>query len=104
MAHALHFVVQAHAARRATNMSRQAEVIALFLPEGDSSRSNRATMLVRNADGQVSLETVNPDSTLGQHAMSTGCFRNSTPIYDPVTREVLGYEMEWVPAPLALVR
>lgn len=85
-------------------MSRQSEVIALFLPEGDAVRSNRATMLVRNPDGQMSIETVTPESTLGQYAMSTGCFRNGTPIYDPVTREVLGYEMEWVPAPLALVR
>jgi hypothetical protein len=64
-------------------------------------RAHAAQMLIRNADGQMSLQTVNPDSTLGQFAMSTGCFRKGAPIIDPVTRETLGYEMEMVASPLA---
>ena len=84
-------------------MLGESEVIALVLPDGESGAngSNRAQMLIRHADGQMSLQTVNPDSTLGQFAMSTGCFRRGTPIVDPVTRETLGYEMEMVASPLA---
>ena len=60
-----------------------------------------ATILLRSADGQMSVRTVSPDSTLGQFALSTGCFRNGAPIVDPVTREHLGYEMEMMDSPLA---
>jgi hypothetical protein len=85
-------------------MRGEAEVIALVLPDGESTLSARtrgAQMLIRDADGQMSLQTVNPDSTLGQFAMTTGCFRNGKPIVDPVTRETLGYEMEMVASPFA---
>ena len=57
-----------------------------------------ATLVLRNPDGQMSVQTVSADSTLGQYAMSTGCFRNGTPIVDPITRQVLGYEMEMIKA------
>lgn len=84
-------------------MATQAEVIAMLMPDCDASgRMQRtATLLMRNPDGQMSLETVSTDSTLGQYALSTGCFRKGTPIVDPVTRQVLGYEMEMIPSPLA---
>jgi hypothetical protein len=81
----------------------QAEVIAMLMPEADASGRSKqmATLILRNPDGQMSLQTVRADSTLGQYALSTGCFRNGAPIIDPVTREVLGYEMEMIPSPLA---
>jgi hypothetical protein len=81
----------------------KAEVIAMLMPEAEASGRGKqmATLLVRNPDGQMSLQTVSADSTLGQYAMSTGCFRQGAPIVDPVTREVLGYEMEMIPSPLA---
>ena len=81
----------------------KAEVIAMLMPEADASgrAKHMATLLLRNPDGQMSLQTVSTDSTLGQYAMSTGCFRKGVPILDPVTREVLGYEMEMIPSPLA---
>jgi hypothetical protein len=81
----------------------KAEVIAMLMPDGEATdRMQRmATLLVRNPDGQMSLQTVSADSTLGQYAMSTGCFHKGAPIVDPVTREVLGYEMEMIPSPLA---
>jgi hypothetical protein len=85
-------------------MIGESEVIALVLPDEESGfngRTSGAQMLIRHADGQMSLQTVNPDSTLGQFAMTTGCFRNGTPIVDPVTRETLGYEMEMVASPFA---
>jgi hypothetical protein len=80
----------------------QAEVVALVLPDADSGRTNaHAQLLMRGADGQMWLQNVSPDSTLGQHAMSSGCFRQGAPIIDPVTRETVGYEMEAVASPLA---
>ena len=83
-------------------MSPKAEVIAMVMPETDGGgRQMLATLLLRNPDGRMSLETVSPDSTLGQFAMSTGCFRKGIPIVDPITRQVLGYEMERVPSPFS---
>jgi hypothetical protein len=84
-------------------MKTKAEVIAMLMPEGEDSDRMQpmATLLVRNPDGRMSLETVSPDSTLGVYAMSSVCFRQGTPIIDPVTRQVLGYEMEMIESPLA---
>ena len=84
-------------------MKNQAEVIAMLMPEGEGgSRASRmATLLVRNPDGRMSLETVRSDRALDQYAMNTGCFRRGTPIIDPVTRQVFGYEMEVVEDPRA---
>lgn len=71
------------------------EIIALLLPE---TGPGPATALVRGADGQISLETVAQDGAVAWDAMQTGCFRNGKPIVDPVSREVMGYEMEMLPA------
>jgi hypothetical protein len=49
----------------------------------------------------MSLQTVNPDTTFGRYALTTDCFRRGKPIFDPVTRQILGYEMEMVRSPLA---
>jgi hypothetical protein len=99
---AIHFSNEA----RLLDMTNEAEVIAMVMPDGEgadgSGRMQRmATLLMRSADGQMSLRTVSTDSALGRKAMSTGCFRNGTPIVDPVTRQLLGYEMEMVPSPFA---
>jgi hypothetical protein len=82
-------------------MTNEAEVIAVVMPEADGSgRMQRmATVLMRSGDGQMWLRTVSTDSALGRQAMSTGCFRNGNPIVDPVTRQLLGYEMERIPSP-----
>jgi hypothetical protein len=82
-------------------MQTKAELIAVFLTDVDEAAPRaprRAQMLLRTADGQMSLQTVNPDTALGQHALRTGCFRQGKPIVDPISRLTLGYEME--PAPL----
>jgi hypothetical protein len=84
----------------------QPEVIAMVVsdgegPNGTGRMQRMATILLRGADGQMSVRTVSPDSTLGQFALSTGCFRNGAAIVDPITREHLGYEMERVESPLA---
>ena len=84
-------------------MQNESEVIGLVLPDvepGKAGRTSRAAqMLVRNAAGHMSLEAVNMDSPLCQYAMTTGCFRRGKPIFDPVARQVLGYEMERVGTP-----
>jgi hypothetical protein len=72
------------------------EIIALLLPE---TGPEPATVLVRRADGQMALEAVARDSNFARESMTTGCFRRGKPIVDPVSREVMGYEMEMVPAP-----
>ena len=86
-------------------MTTHAEVIAMVMadaegPNGTARMQRMATVLLRDAEGQMSVRTVSPDSTLGQFALSTGCFRNGAPIIDPVTRAHLGYEMEMMESPL----
>lgn len=85
-------------------MPDQTEVIAVLLSDADAAEprsDSAATVLVRNAEGQVSLRSVNPDSAFGRLAMRTGCFRRGKPIFDPVLRQMIGYEMERVPDLLA---
>lgn len=89
------------------------EVIALVMPDpqfdpapaAPSGHSRAlATALVRRADGQMALETVPADSAFARDMMATGCFRNGKPIIDPVSREIMGYELEMVKSPLAFMR
>ena len=82
-------------------MQSKAEVIAMVMQDGESNgRPRMATLLLRNPDGQMSVQSVRADSSLSEYAISTGCFRNGTPIVDPVTRQVLGYEMEMIDGPM----
>jgi hypothetical protein len=78
----------------------------VLLPEADATAAHRepraATMIVRRADGQFVLETIDARVALAQQAANTGCFRKGKPIIDPTSREVLGYEMEEVPCAIAL--
>lgn len=73
------------------------EVIAVFLAEGEQRSDSAATVLLRSPDGQMSLQSVNPDTPFGRRAMRTGCFRRGKAIIDPVSRQMIGYEMEPVP-------
>ena len=85
-------------------MSSKAEVIALLLGERSSPlRSDApavlgAQRLVRNSDGRIVLENVKSREEFDETARTTGCFRRGKPIYDPESREVIGYEMEEVPS------
>lgn len=87
-------------------MLSEIEILGLLFGEGADERNGKAhakastaQMLLREADGSMRLQDVSTDSVMGRHAMSTGCFRRSKPILDPVTREVMGYEMERVAQP-----
>ena len=90
-------------------MQNESEVIGLVLPDIDpdmdpssgGQMSRAAQMLVRSPAGHMSLESVDTDTPLGQYAMTTGCFRRGKAIFDPVSRQFLGYEMEMIGSPLA---
>jgi hypothetical protein len=70
------------------------EVLALLPP--DDRRDGRlvSQALVRFADGRMAIENLRD---LSPPARPPVRFRRSTPIVDPVSREVIGYEMVQVP-------
>jgi hypothetical protein len=84
-------------------MSRSRETIALLLGEGAAARWQPrsfvagAQRLVRGEDGRVRLEAIENAEEFDATARTTGCFRQGKPIHDPLTREIIGYEMEEVP-------
>jgi hypothetical protein len=79
------------------------EIIALVLGDGTERRwqagqlGRGAQCLVRRADGRIELEPVTCEEEFERAARLTGCFRRGKPIQDPLTKEVIGYEMERVP-------
>ncbi len=78
---------------------RAANLIALLLPESTDSRPGEfavetATVLMRDHEGRMSLQPLTPEMPFAEQVMTTGCFRRGKPIIDPVSREVMGYEME----------
>ena len=83
-------------------MSGKGETIALLLAEGVDERASSnglavgAQRLVRDASGRICLESVASEEEFEHTARNTGCFRRGTPIRDPRSREVIGYEMEEV--------
>jgi hypothetical protein len=76
------------------------EVLALLFPEptqaGGAARP--VTAFVRDPHGGLMLQTVVPSRTLLQRALVAGRANEGTPIIDPVTREIIGYEL----SPLAV--
>lgn len=84
------------------NSRQQPEIIAVVLPDGTPESPSAlqdfvatgTMLLVRHADGRMALEPArNSAAWMGQ----TGAKRTvskSRPILDPVSREVMGYEME----------
>ncbi len=84
-------------------MNDDTETIALLLGNSDDERwqprdfVTGAQRLVRDADGHVTLETVESAEEFDQTAETTGCFRRGKAIVDPETLDVIGYEFEEVP-------
>jgi hypothetical protein len=90
------------------NSGSQPEIIAVVLPDGTPEtpgalRDFVATgtmLLVRHADGRMALEPARQNAAwLGQSGV--GSVGKRMPILDPVSREVVGYEMEMTALPLA---
>jgi hypothetical protein len=76
------------------------EVLALLFPEPASSGNPSAsvTAFVRDPMGGLMLASVVPNRALLETAKVTGRWNSGTPILDPQTREIIGYEL----APLAV--
>jgi hypothetical protein len=75
----------------------QPEIIALLYPEPDQSledTSVQVTAVLRDADGAMEVRRLKPDRGLMNRAMLTGRFNSGKPIVDPLTREIIGYEIE----------
>lgn len=88
---------------------QQPEIIAVVLPDGtpespSALRDFVATgtmLLVRHADGRMALEPARQSAAWTGQSGSKRTVSKSRPIVDPVTREVMGYEMEMVDHSLA---
>ena len=82
----------------------QPEVIALLFPApntGTDGSTPLVTALVRDDDGVIELRHLRPDKALLRKARVAGRLTCGTPIIDPVTREVIGYEIEPIVVPAA---
>ena len=66
----------------------QSQVIALLVPLG----CHRATLLVRRRNGQFALEGIDARVASATRAAATW-FRQGSPIVDPATETVVGYEV-----------
>jgi hypothetical protein len=71
----------------------QSQIIALLVPDG----CRKATLLVRRGDGQFALEGIDARVASATRVAATW-FRQGSPIVDPITSAVVGYEVWEVPA------
>jgi hypothetical protein len=74
------------------------EVIAVLVAGYDDEGVERATVILRDAHGNVSMKQMDADDTAIRRAATSACFRRGKPILDPDSREVVGYELEKVAA------
>ena len=77
------------------------EVLALLFPETATHgkpATEQVMAVVQDAQGEIALHTVVPDKNLLRRARVTGRQKSGTPIIDPNTREIIGYEL----APIAV--
>jgi hypothetical protein len=52
-------------------------------------------VLVRDEEGNVHAQALEAeDKAFESQAIQTGAFRRARPIFDKITREILGYELE----------
>jgi len=72
------------------------EVIAVLVSGYDEDGAERATVILRDLHGNVSMRQMNIDEAPVRAAVGDACFRRGKPIRDPVSREVVGYELERV--------
>lgn len=79
-------------------MQTNCSVVGWVLVDAD-----RTKVLVREENGQLSSQATAPESELGPRAIQTGSFRRGKRIVDPVTQELLGYEMERVSTAIVAV-
>ena len=68
------------------------QIIALLVPQG----CRKAALLVRRGDGQFALEGIDA-RVASATRVASAWFRQGSPIVDPATRAVVGYEVTEVP-------
>jgi hypothetical protein len=66
----------------------QSQIIALLVPQG----SRKATLLVRRGDGQFALEGIDARVASATRVAAIW-FHQGSPIVDPMTSKVIGYEV-----------
>jgi hypothetical protein len=71
----------------------QSQIVALLVSEG----SRKATLLVRRGNGQFALQGIDARVASATRIAATW-FRQGSPIVDPATSAVVGYELEESPA------
>ena len=80
------------------NTNAQSEVIAVLVGDIEADApSRRLELLVRYRDGSMQIESWDGEEDIEAAQVETGCFRRGTPIIDPISREVIGYELEEIP-------
>jgi hypothetical protein len=72
------------------------EVIAVLVAGYDEQGAERATVILRDSHGNVSMKQMAAADRMVRGAADTDRFRRGKPIIDPVSREVVGYELERV--------
>jgi hypothetical protein len=80
------------------------EVIALLFPDPSRVREGAVQSvlaLVRDEQGLMEVKNLRPDIALIKRARVTGRVNCGTPILDPITREVVGYEIDPIVLPAA---
>jgi hypothetical protein len=70
----------------------QSQIVALLVPQG----SRKATLLVRRGNGQFALQGIDARVASATRIAATW-FRQGSPIVDPATSAVIGYEVEESP-------
>lgn len=78
------------------------EVIAIFIDEGGEAEESgeidfsHTSCLLRDATGSMSIKPARVSDAFRLGLENSGVFRRGTPIVDPESGEVIGYELEEV--------
>lgn len=83
-------------------MEDNKEVIAIFIDDGDPAEDSNeidfsaTSCLVRDATGVMSIKPTRSTDAIRLGLENSGIFRRGTPIIDPLSGDVIGYELEEV--------
>ena len=75
------------------------EVFAVLVAGYDDNGAGRATVILRDAAGNVTRRQMPAREGAALRVADTDRFRRGQPILDPVSREVVGYQLERVATP-----
>lgn len=80
-------------------MDDDIEIIAVFLDDIDADETDdidftATSCLLRDATGSMKIQPTPSVEVLREATESSGIFKRGEPIVDPVTGEVIGYELE----------